>query len=68
MPATDTKKTRVSIHADGVVHVHVSPKALFNFDEATRIHKEVLGRLGHGGCTSGFDIRFVLHEQEFGIG
>ena len=63
-----THQARVVVRADGAVRVHVSPDVLFNLDRSTAALKSVLGRLGHPGCTSGFNIQLVLEEQEFQTG
>jgi hypothetical protein len=59
-----TSKARVVIHADGAVRIHVAPEVMFNLEQSTAVLKNVLGRLGHPGCTSGFQISFQLEEGE----
>ena len=46
------------------VTVRVPVDVAFDLEKAQAVQREVLGRLGCQGCTSGFDIRFV-HETEF---
>jgi hypothetical protein len=46
------------------ITVMVPPEVAFDIDKTQAILKSVLGKLGCQGCTSGFDIRFVL-ERDF---
>jgi hypothetical protein len=46
------------------VHVTVPASAAYSLDKMQSISKQVLGKLGCGGCHSGFDIRF-LTEMNF---
>lgn len=39
-----------------VVHVRVPPK--LNLEQAQKVVANVMGRLGHTTCFSGFDVRF----------
>lgn len=68
MAQTTQPPTRVVVLPDGAVRVHVSPQVMFNFDQSAAVMKNVQGRLGCGGCTSGFNIQMVLQEQEFQAG
>jgi hypothetical protein len=62
---TRATRARVVVGPDGAVSVKVSPEVMFNFEQSAAVMKSVLGRLGCGGCTSGFNIQMVLQEQEF---
>ena len=46
------------------VHVTVPVSLANNFEKMQSVTKQVLGKLGCGGCHSGFDFRFI-HEHEF---
>lgn len=46
------------------ITVMVPPEVAFDLDKTQAVLKNVLGKLGCQGCTSGFDIRFVL-ERDF---
>jgi hypothetical protein len=48
------------------VVVSVAGDALFNLDKFFEIQKSILGRLGCGGCTSGYDISWK-HLNRFHI-
>ena len=41
------------------VTVYVGGDLLSNFDQFLEVQKSILGRLGCGGCTSGFDISWT---------
>ena len=47
------------------VTVHLS-KPLGSIDDAHKVVASVLGKLGCGGCLSGFDIRFT-QERNFAV-
>jgi hypothetical protein len=47
------------------VNVHISEK-LTSLDQAHKLVANVLGKLGCGGCFSGFDIRFT-HFTDFQV-
>jgi len=47
-----------------VVHVTVPVSLAYNLDKMQAVTKTVLGKLGHVGCHSGFDLRFI-HENDF---
>jgi hypothetical protein len=65
---SSTAKARVVVASTGVVNVHVSAQTMYNFDETQRLTKEIVGRLGHPGCCSGFQLNFQLEENEFSAG
>jgi hypothetical protein len=46
-----------------VVNVHVPIGVMWDFDAATKLKKEILGRLGCLACTSGFDIRWRTRRE-----
>lgn len=46
------------------ITVRAPAEIVFNLEKALDIQRQLLGRLGCRGCTSGFDIRFIL-ENEF---
>lgn len=46
------------------IRVTVPVSVAFNFERIQAVTKSVLDKLGHGGCHSGFDIRFI-HEDNF---
>lgn len=41
-----------------VIRVSMPAASLYDLDRFQKIQKEILGRLGCGGCTSGLDIRW----------
>lgn len=45
------------------VNVYVSRDTAYNFDKMTQVTKDVLGRLGCGGCHSGRLIDFLIVED-----
>jgi hypothetical protein len=47
------------------VNVHISER-LTTLDQAHKVLANVLGKLGCGGCFSGFDIRFS-HFTDFSV-
>lgn len=49
--------------AGNVIRVSVAPSVYFNLDSIQKVQKEILGRLGHLACYSGWDIRFDLQRQ-----
>lgn len=49
--------------ASNVVRVSLPANAYFNLDATQKLQKELLGRLGCPGCTSGWDIRWDLHRR-----
>ena len=46
--------------------VEVAGDALFDLKKFNKIQESVLGRLGCGGCTSGYDISW-LHINQFHV-
>ena len=46
-----------------VVRISVPSSIAFDFDKITKIKKDILGRLGCGGCHSSFDIRLLMHDD-----
>ena len=46
------------------IEVVIPAKIAFDFDSLVKVQKSVFDRLGHPGCYSGADIRFIL-EREF---
>lgn len=40
------------------VHVSLPADVLHDYDKFQSVQKDILGRLGHLGCTSGWDIRW----------
>ncbi len=40
-----------------IVNVRVPPK--LNLEQAQKVVANVMGKLGHTGCFSGFDVRFT---------
>jgi hypothetical protein len=61
------KKAKLSIRPDGTVQVQVPGDVMFNLENSTAVRRDVLGRLGHPNCTSGYQIEFILEEQEFSL-
>ncbi|MGB8858965.1 MAG: hypothetical protein WCC60_06905 [Ilumatobacteraceae bacterium] len=51
------------LSAPGQVRVHISPKVLSDLDAFQTVQRSILDRLGCGGCTSGFDINWLLHPD-----
>jgi hypothetical protein len=47
-----------------VVRVTLPTEVYYNLDKLQKVQKEILGRLGHAMCYSGFDIRWD-HEKYF---
>jgi hypothetical protein len=45
------------------IHVTAPTKVLFDLDSFVKIQKDILGRLGHLACTSGFDIRWEFVDR-----
>ena len=45
------------------VHVTIPASVAFNLDKIQMVSKVVLGKLGCGGCHSGFDIRFITETN-----
>ena len=48
------------------VVVQVAGDTLFDLKKFNRIQESILGRLGCGGCTSGYDISW-LHISQFNV-
>jgi hypothetical protein len=46
------------------IHVTVPVSLSFDLEKMQKLTREVLGKLGHVGCHSGFDLRFN-HEIDF---
>jgi hypothetical protein len=46
-----------------VVRVSVPTEVYFNLDKIQKVQKEILGRLGHLACYSGWDIRLDLEKN-----
>ena len=46
-----------------VVRVTVPTEVYFNLDKIQKVQKEILGRLGHLACYSGWDIRLDLEKN-----
>lgn len=57
-------KVQNAITSGHPITVMVPPEVAFDIDKTQTVLKNVLGRLGCLGCTSGFDIRLVL-ERDF---
>lgn len=53
------------MNAPQTINVHLNEK-LANLDQANKLVANVLGKLGCGGCFSGFDIRFS-HFTDFQV-
>ena len=49
--------------ASNIVRASVAPSVYFNLDAIQKAQKDILGRLGHLACYSGWDIRFDLQRQ-----
>jgi hypothetical protein len=49
--------------ASNVVRVSIPAEVYFDLDKFQSVQKDILGRLGCRGCTSGFDIRFDYLRQ-----
>jgi hypothetical protein len=49
--------------ASNVVRVSLPASAYFDIDATQKLQKDILGRLGCPGCTSGWDIRWDLHRR-----
>ena len=56
--------TQSALASSRPITVMVPPEVAFDLDKTQVVLKNVLGKLGCPGCTSGFDIRFVL-ERDF---
>lgn len=54
---------RTSALRSNVVQVSVPAKIAFDLGRIQEVQKDILGRLGHPACYSGFDIRFDLERQ-----
>lgn len=54
---------RIAGESKNVVRVSLPVKVAFNLDEFQKLQRDVLGRLGHVNCTSGFDIRYDIARQ-----
>jgi len=54
----------IRVLPDGAVRVQVSPQVMFNLGASVRTLTSVMAQLGHPGCTSGFNLQFVLQEQQ----
>lgn len=55
-----------AINASGlsnVIQVSLPASAYFDLDTFQSVQKDILGKLGCPGCTSGFDIRYLLQRQ-----
>jgi hypothetical protein len=63
----DRDQVNRALHPE-VVSVHVPVEVLWDFERVTDLRKEILGKLGCLGCTSGFDIRFRVPEWEYAAG
>ena len=61
-------KAHVVLAPNNVVNVHVSSETLFNLEATNNLRAAILGRLGHPGCCSGFQILFHQTEGEFNLG
>ena len=46
-----------------VIQVSIPAKIAFDLGRLQEIQKDILGRLGHPNCYSGFDLRFDLERQ-----
>lgn len=51
------------LSALGPVRVHVSPKVLGDLKAFQTVQASILNRLGCGGCTSGYDLNWLLHPD-----
>ena len=49
---------------NNTIRVVVPHEVAYNLDRLQKTLANVMGRLGHPGCHSGFDIRFI-QEREF---
>ena len=45
------------------VHVTIPVSLAYDFDKMQAVTKTVLGKLGHLGCHSGFDLRFLIEDN-----
>jgi hypothetical protein len=52
-----------SLVRTNTVHVSLPADVAFNFEKFQRVQKDILGRLGCGGCTSGHDIRWEVFRD-----
>jgi hypothetical protein len=59
------KKVGVAL-AGSTVTVTIPHDVGFDLKKIVRIQEELVSRLGHPGCYSGFDILF-RHEREFAV-
>jgi len=66
MPA-DTRARVVVEGNTGLVRVHVSAETLYNLEATQQLTREILARLGCGGCCSGRQILFQQEESEFSV-
>lgn len=46
-----------------VVRVTLPAEAYYNLDQFQKLQKDILGKLGCLGCTSGYDIRYNLQTR-----
>ncbi len=53
-----------TVKPGSAVSVHLGSRAIPNIKSVQKIIESTLGRLGCGGCFSGFDIRFT-HVDDF---
>jgi len=51
--------------AGRAVHVYL-PNRVFNLEQVQKITAILMAELGHPGCYSGYDLRF-LHEDDFRV-
>lgn len=49
--------------ASNLVRVSLPAAAYYNLDRFQVVQRDILERLGCGGCHSGFDIRYALQRQ-----
>lgn len=66
MKATPELQRAVALRSAGegnVVRVSLPASVYFNLDKFQKVQKDILGKLGHLACISGWDIRFDLERR-----
>ena len=59
-----TLQSKVSMAVRGQrVTISAPREVLYDIKKLVRLQEVVLGKLGHLGCTSGFDLRWRLQEE-----
>jgi len=59
-----TQQSKVSMAVRGQrVTISAPREVLYDIKKLVRVQEVVLGKLGHLGCTSGFDLRWQQQEE-----